>query len=77
MIKNTDIAIIGGGKSIQVVVALLVQFFHVLAITKFAPYENFRVNCVQFVASIPRNFVHFRPIGGHLGAKQIETKSLT
>ncbi len=46
------IAIIGGGKSIQVIVALLVQFFHVLAITKFAPYENFRDNCVQFIASI-------------------------
>ena len=44
--------IIGAGKSIQIVIAMLVQFFYILLIERFAPYELDRDDVIQFIASI-------------------------
>ena len=46
------LVVIGAGKSIQIVIAMLVQFVYILLIERFAPYELDRDDIIQFIASV-------------------------
>ena len=46
------IIVIGSGKSVQILIAMLVQFSYLLGLVRFSPYNFDRDDAVQFVASI-------------------------
>ena len=52
IILTGAIIAIGNGKSIQIIIALLVQFLYILSINRFAPFKEDRDDFVQFIASV-------------------------